>query len=213
MQLFSVALLGLVIIAASLCAGRTASSSSPLRLDSPSLSSPVAAPPSLQFKRSTAYKEPEHPVQIDRVELALQGGAGQIESAADPGSTTSTSHKRKRCIYIGTFFHVCVPRSYLLQTSGRADLGSRPLLLLLLADSLQHRLQRARQLDPDPVRPAAQARADDNDDDEELEPGAGRLDRARDEDEGQGGGGDERGRGWVRGCAASGRRLRRAGPL
>ncbi|KPV77855.1 uncharacterized protein RHOBADRAFT_41854 [Rhodotorula graminis WP1] len=107
MQLCPLTLLGLVALVASLCAGRTAPSSSPLRLDSPALASSDTPPHSVQLERSTDVEER----QLDARRLAEQDDAAPSSSveelrALDSGSTTSSSPKRKRCIYIGTFFHV-----------------------------------------------------------------------------------------------------------
>ncbi|GAA5910745.1 hypothetical protein JCM8208_003552 [Rhodotorula glutinis] len=110
MQLRLFALLGLVALVASLCAGRTApSSSSPLRLDSPALSSPDTPSHPVQNKRGTHAEEHELAIQVDPVGLAQQDDAASFsqaeETALDSNATPRRSHKRKRCIYIGTFFH------------------------------------------------------------------------------------------------------------
>ncbi|GAA5851085.1 hypothetical protein JCM9279_000315 [Rhodotorula babjevae] len=110
MRISSCFLAGLVTLAASLCAGGTASSPAPLRLDSPAPTSLGTAPHWLQHEHDTGTQEHVQSVQPGSIELARQADAAPASPdeqapAADSGSMTS-SQKRRRCIYIGTFFHV-----------------------------------------------------------------------------------------------------------
>lgn len=159
MQLTALNLVSLLALAATLCTSR----SSPSRLDSP------AAPlqPGMQatglVHESDAVAAPFHPVERSAAKKDASTESSPDDELASAAQTLPST-KSKRCVYIGTFFHVCAYSAAPPVRRGRlaslTTLPPRPLASAHLPPDLpsttpaQHRLQRPCQLDAGPERPA-----------------------------------------------------------